>query len=511
MLFNSHVFILAFLPICLAGYYFLRRRTHQGAVWWLILCSVVFYAYWRIDYVIILVGSTLGNYALALQLERTRSRALLVFGLALNLGLLCYFKYAGFFLGLALPDQSVPDAIKNMALPLAISFFTFQQVAYLVDVWRGVTPVSRFSSYALAVTIFPHLIAGPIVRYQYLTQQIDRIAHASRSIPRTALAGLALFIIGLSKKVLVADSLAPFATRVFDFAKAGYRVGFYDGWLGALAYTFQLYFDFSGYSDMAIGLALMMGVKLAINFFSPYKATNIIEFWRRWHISLSMFFRDYVYIPLGGSRAGQGRTILNLLIVMGLVGLWHGAGWTFVLWGLYHGLLLAVAHAWQSWRSGSFSLAPQLALAGAPKSSTEGSRGAKVTSWTITFFLVVVGWVLFRAEGLNAAVAVYKGMFFQDGWTGARLALIDPRLYWVGGALVAAGLFVSVALPNATEIMRRLHRIDGAERYIDVSLSPRGWTYLRLTPAYGAALGVLAYLSLATISAVSTEFLYFNF
>ena len=271
MLFNSYVFIFGFLPLTLAVFYYLRLHAPRKAVWWLTLASLFFYAYWNPIYLPFLIASIVFNYLISIRIEQTRSRLLLAIGIVVDLLALGYFKYMGFFAGVVVAKEAVPDFINSIVLPLGVSFFTFHQIAYLVDVWRGEVRVARFSTYALFVSFFPQLIAGPIVRYGEVTHQFDAFANARRLIPRIAIVGAILFVIGLSKKVLVADSLAPYVNDVFKFAEKGNPVGYLDAWVGALAYTFQLYFDFSGYTDMALGLALMMGIRLPINFFSPYK------------------------------------------------------------------------------------------------------------------------------------------------------------------------------------------------------------------------------------------------
>jgi D-alanyl-lipoteichoic acid acyltransferase DltB (MBOAT superfamily) len=320
-----------------------------------------------------------------------------------------------------------------------------------------------------------------------------------------------MFVMGLAKKVLLADSFAPFADAVFGLHDLGLRVGAVDAWIGTYAYTFQLYFDFSGYSDMAIGLGLMMGLRLPVNFFSPYKATSVIEFWRRWHITLSRFFRDYVYFPLGGNRGGSARRILNLLIVMAIVGLWHGAGWTFVLWGLYHGVLLAVthilrfyAHAADGWTAAAIPSLGRLAARSPVR------RTGRALAWVTTFHLVVLGWVVFRSTTMPAAQNVMAGLALRNGpWS--SVALLDPRLYVIATVSIAAALVVCAACPNSVQIIQRLHRVaDSDELRQDVPRPGRAFQW-RLSPVHAVLLGLLAYLSLATISHISTEFLYFNF
>ena len=288
-------------------------------------------------------------------------------------------------------------------LPLGISFYTFQQIAFLVEAWRGQFRETDLPRYCTVVTFFPHLIAGPIINYRDVIQQF-RSPDFGR--PREAMIamGLTIFIMGMAKKVLLADSIAPQADYVFSAAAAGGDVSLIEAWTGALSYTVQLYFDFSGYSDMAIGLALLLGIRLPINFNSPYKAENIADFWRRWHMTLSQFLRDYLYIPLGGNRCGPTRRTINLMLTMVLGGLWHGAGWTFVIWGALHGFYLVVCHAWTTYfrvKDGSRSHLSR--------------RFGRIGAGALTFVAVIVAWVFFRATSLDSALLICKAMFGFNG------------------------------------------------------------------------------------------------
>ncbi len=348
MLFNSLVFVLGFLPAVVIGFALLARRGTPGqAMLFLVGASLLFYAAWNPPYLFLLVGSVAFNYGLGQRLRARPSRWVLGFGIAANLGAIGYFKYANFFLDNVNALTGGGLEIGTIVLPLAISFFTFQQIAYLIEAHRGDIAEHDFLSYALFVTFFPQLIAGPIVRFnevvpQFAAERFGRLGSRDLAL------GATLFVIGLGKKVLLADSLARAASPVFQAAELGLPVAPVEAWTAALAYSFQLYFDFSGYSDMAIGLACLFGIRLPWNFASPYKATSVIEFWRRWHMTLSRFLRDYLYIPLGGNRKGPARRTVNLMIVMLLGGLWHGAGWSFVIWGGLHGLYLCVNSAWRA-------------------------------------------------------------------------------------------------------------------------------------------------------------------
>src|SRR5258708_6218815 len=345
MLFNSYPFIFLFLPITLIGYFVLVRLNHLAPVIWLALASLVFYSVSNWQFVPLLMASVAFNYGIGLLLISKRLRPglrfiVLTVGVAGDLLVLGTFKYAGFlaanFNGVFSTGFTV-----NILLPVGISFYTFTQIAFLVDAYRGDVARYRLPHYALFVTYFPHLIAGPILHHKDMIPQFERAA-AKRPDPHLILCGLIIFAIGLFKKTCLADGIQPLVMLAFG----PNAPSFDQAWIGALAYTFQLYFDFSGYSDMAIGISLMFGIFLPLNFNSPYQATSIIDFWRRWHMTLSQFLRDYLYIPLGGNRHGRILRYVNLMITMVLGGLWHGAAWTFVAWGALHGAYLCINHAW---------------------------------------------------------------------------------------------------------------------------------------------------------------------
>jgi D-alanyl-lipoteichoic acid acyltransferase DltB (MBOAT superfamily) len=331
-----------------------------------------------------------------------RAKRVMAFAIVADLCLLGYFKYANFFLDSMNAVLGTGAHLGQIVLPLGISFFTFTQIAFLVDAWQGKAEEYSLTHYALFVTYFPHLIAGPILHHREMMPQFGLPA-AYRPDYDNLSAGLTIFVIGLFKKVIIADGVAAYVAPVFDAPRAGIDLTFLEAWCGALAYTFQLYFDFSGYSDMAVGLSLMFGIRLPINFHSPYKAVNIIEFWRRWHMTLSRFLRDYLYVPLGGNRKGSARRYINLVVTMLLGGLWHGAGWTFVVWGGLHGFYLAVNHAWRALRA---RLGHDL------KRSTPWGRAA---ACLVTFLAVVAGWVVFRADSLETAGAILRAMAGLNG------------------------------------------------------------------------------------------------
>ena len=341
MLFNSVSFIFLYLPVVFVGAFWIGRHSPRMAVLWLALASIVFYAVWNVLYVGLLLASVVVNYGAgciigfkrAQDATGQKAKPFLIAALVGNLGLLGYFKYANFFLTTAgaLTGSHYPTL--DLILPLGISFFTFTQTAFLIDVWRGVAREYRFIHYLLFVTYFPHLIAGPILHHGQMMPQFAAPETFARINPRNVAAGMTAFTFGLAKKVLIADNLSLYASALFNSASDGHAPMLVEAWTGALSYALQLYFDFSGYSDMAIGMSLMLNVRLPANFDSPYKATSIIDFWRRWHMTLSAFLRDYLYIPLGGNRKGKVRRYLNLMFTMLLGGLWHGAGWTYVVWG----------------------------------------------------------------------------------------------------------------------------------------------------------------------------------
>jgi len=416
MLFNSHGFIFVFLPLTLLVFHFLGRRgLVTQALAFLIVASLVFYGWWEPRYLILILVSIAANFGLSEALLRTsrekkrRRKWLMIAGVAGNLAALGWFKYADFFISSSNVMLGTDIHLQRILLPLAISFFTFQQVAYLVDTYRNETAERSFLRYALFVTFFPQLIAGPIVHHK---EMLPQFVHTLSGIKlQNLIIGGTIFFFGLFKKVIIADGVSPYSDTVFAMAANGEVLTFLEAWTGALAYSLQLYFDFSGYSDMAIGLARMFGIKLPLNFNSPYKSRNIIDFWRRWHMTLSRFLRDYLYFALGGNRKGEARTYANLMIVMLLGGLWHGAGWTFVLWGALHGIYLLVNHAWQHLLAQRDDAA--LTSRGILKRSI-GWLGT-MAGHLLTLLAVVFAWVLFRAESVDTAANVYAGMIGLNG------------------------------------------------------------------------------------------------
>jgi len=389
VLFNSVEYIFIFLPIVFFIYYYLNeKRLLTASKAFLVFASLFFYSWWNVAYLPLILISMLFNYTIGNSFVKNKNisnKSILIFGVIANLSLLGYFKYADFFIENINQVSNNDISLLHLALPLAISFFTFQQIAYLVDSYRGETKEYDFLNYAIFVTFFPQLIAGPIVHHKEMMPQFANIKNKVKNYKNIA-TGLFIFSMGLFKKVIIADHFAKVAnmgyqnTEILNIAEA---------WATSLSYTFQLYFDFSGYTDMAIGAALLFNIKLPINFNSPYKALSIQDFWRRWHMTLSRFLRDYIYIPLGGNRKGNISTYYNLMATFILGGLWHGAGWTFIFWGFLHGFALIVHRSW----------------------NTLGFKMNKILAWFITFNFINLTWVFFRAENFSSATELIKNMF----------------------------------------------------------------------------------------------------
>jgi alginate O-acetyltransferase complex protein AlgI len=431
MVFSDLDFLLLFLPATVLGFHAVRALTNpRYTVAFLLLASVVFYSAWNPRYLILLAASVSFNYALSkVLIKRGASRSLILgVGVTCNLLLLGFFKYLNFFVqtvtavtGHELPSLSAFSS--SILLPLGISFFTFQQIAYLVDTARRPpapgAPREPFLNYSLFVMLFPHLIAGPIVRHSEVSRQISQLGRSG--VGELQSFGFMIFAVGLAKKVLIADPLGPVVARCFDNPAA---LDLLSAWTGLFAYTFQLYFDFSGYSDMAVGLAALFGIVFPVNFDRPYLSSDIREFWRRWHITLSNFLRDYLYIPLGGNRGRVWDICGRIVVTMLLGGLWHGAGWTFVLWGAYHGLLLAMHRLWSHY----------------------GMKLHRVPAWTITCLAVVLGWVLFRSKNLDDAASYFMALAGRGNVASASIALGDlPKAFWIAPLLI---LFWNERLPS---------------------------------------------------------------
>jgi alginate O-acetyltransferase complex protein AlgI len=462
MLFNSFEFLLAFLPIVIAGYFAFNRLSGRWGNAWLVAASLFFYAWWRAEYLALLAASIAVNFAVGRTLMRRAAqglpgRAILVGGIAFNLLLLGYFKYANFFMeNLAtLAGTAAPHF--DVILPIGISFFTFTQIAFLVDAHQRKAAEPDPVNYSLFVTYFPHLLAGPILHHREMMPQFADTTNKRIDWDNVA-RGLALVAIGLGKKVLIADQLAIQSNEMFT---SPVPITFGDAWFAILCYTMQIYFDFSGYTDMALGMARMMNIRLPENFDSPYRRRNLQEFWRHWHMTLTRFLRDYVYIPLGGSRRGEAYTAFAIVATFLLGGLWHGANWTFVLWGLLNGVGLVLVRLW----------------------SRAGLRLPAIVAWAITFFFVNMAWVLFRAPDLATATSFYTALFGGRGFTPIRGS---PPVYTI--ATLAIACVVAMLPRNSARIVNEMSF---------------GWPVQAATALLLAA-GIL---SLAN----PTEFLYFNF
>ena len=520
MVFSSLEFIYLFLPPVLLVFYLLRHyRWETGIVWWLIVSSLAFYAWWSPVYLILLVSSVTANFFVHKLLLSSKSRLVLALGICGNLGLLIYFKYADFMIGNLNTFTGIEIPLVNVILPLAISFFTFQQISFLCDTYRGEITNCNFSKYCLFVVFFPQLIAGPIVLQKHTIPQFT-VENFTNRIGLNFTVGTTLFVIGLFKKIVIADGIAPYSTAVFGLTEEGHALPIDVAWMGVVAYTFQIYFDFSGYSDMAIGIARLFGIILPLNFYSPYKAANISEFWRRWHITLSHFLRDYVYISLGGNRNGNMKRYSNLFLTMLLGGLWHGAGWNFIIWGALHGSYLMVNLGWQALKSkySLFSIESKLYI---------------FTVWLITFIAVVIGWVFFRAITLDGAISILSGMF---GFNGIEIPnAILARLGSLGISLQMWGITPSnggtvfimtwfwnitlivfvLTLPNIQDLFFKNQGTLSQFNYEKVSTF---WPYRRFfseiswvdTKRWAFFSGACLALGILTLSQVS-EFLYFQF
>ena len=489
MLFTTLTFCLIFLPLTLAGFFMLGRFSSRGAAIWLLGASLVFYSHWMPADTLLLLASIGVNFAIGMRISGggVGAQRWLAAGITFDLGLLAFYKYAGFLvsnldaaLGLAMQPPQV-------ALPIGISFYSFTQIAFLVDAYQGKVKETKPVHYGLFVTYFPHLVAGPVLHHAQMMPQFANPAIYRFNISNLV-GGLVFFAIGLFKKIVLADGISPYADAVFKPADAGSVPDFAEAWLGALAYTAQLYFDFSGYSDMAVGLSWMFNVSLPFNFNSPYKAGNISEFWRRWHISLSTFLRDYLYIALGGNRHGAVRRWFNLAATMVLGGLWHGASWSFVVWGALHGSYLMVHHGFRA------------ACGAALYARLQASRSWCGLAWALTLLAVVVAWVVFRAESLAGAMRVLRAMGSPDLGVGPHALLWNAGLQAQTGMLWCAVLVALACLaPCSNDIGTRVLTVVRERPLLRAQVA--GWTL--------GLVGLLLVIN-ATRSSISA-FIYFNF
>ncbi|BAU66536.1 alginate O-acetylation protein [Stanieria sp. NIES-3757] len=527
MLFNSFEFVFLFLPITLIGFYLISKNKQairqQIPLAWLVITSLFFYGWWNPKNLPLIIISMLCNYELGYLLgnklnTQIGKKIILLIGICFNLALIGYFKYANFFIDNFNQAIGKDFNLGTIILPLGISFFTFQQIAYLVDAYQGETKEYSLLKYVLFVSFFPQLIAGPIVHHKDILPQFKKSKTYQFNSQILAI-GLTIFVAGLFKKVIFADCIAEYANLAFNAAAKGINLTFSESWIGALAYTLQLYFDFSGYSDMAIGAAYMFGIKIPLNFNSPYKAISIVDFWRRWHITLSNFLRDYLYIPLGGNRKGKVRRYGNLMITMLLGGFWHGAGWTYIFWGGLHGTYLVINHLYRSLRK---------AQGHDLKQDGWLLRGI---GWLVTFLAVVVSWVFFRADSFATATSILRSMI---GLNGIQLpAFLEPQLAfmrnWGVGFLgftmdvgisqkyatfgVFLLLLIALFTPNTQQWMGIYHPTlndSTAEPY--QKWSQRFWQNLTWQPnnIWTVIMAVITTTSLLCFTRVS-EFLYFQF
>ncbi len=481
MVFSSSLFLFWFLPIFL-GVYFLVDRRYKNAI--ALLASLLFYGFGSPRFLLVLLFSILIDFFLVRQVDKSpdtkRRKLFLVFSIILNIGLLAYFKYANFFIDnfnvlLGLFGSS-PIRWTKVVLPIGISFFTFQKMSYSIDVYRKTSaPLQQITDYALFIMLFPQLIAGPIVRYNEIAAQItDR--SANETIDNKIL-GFYRFVLGLSKKMLIANILAEYVDQVFALPTT--EIGFSTAWLGILAYTFQIYFDFSGYSDMAIGIGKMIGFKFPENFNNPYISKSVSEFWKRWHITLGRWMMDYLYIPLGGNRKGNGRTYLNLWIVFFLSGLWHGASWTFVAWGVFHGLFIVLEKIFQK------------------KGAHQKNTFTAYLSVFFTFVTVMIGWVLFRADTIGYAVHYVGAMFGTNGSSPALF--VNSQFVFT---LIVAAVFSFIGLIPSAKLQSKLEHLST----LSTPFSNRN------TVLFGLVIVVLLVLSASFILKGSfNPFIYFRF
>jgi len=511
LFFNSLSFIFLFLPVVVISYYLIGEyfQKEKYIQFLLIFASLFFYFLLTPEYLPLLLASIAFNYIIGLLLFRTKQNTskkkwmlhILCIGLIGDLGLLGYYKYFNFaIINLdQLFDLSLP--VQEIILPLGISFFTFTQIAFLVDTYRGYVDHLSFLSYIQFVTFFPHLIAGPIYHHSNIIPQFENISKRKLNFTNINL-GMFFFFFGLAKKVVIADTMGSISTLIFSAVSAGGVPMLFEAWIGALAYTIQIYFDFSGYCDMAVGIALLFNIRFPVNFYSPYKVTSLIDFWRCWHITLSNFLRDYLYIPLGGNRYGLPVEIRNLMITMLLGGLWHGAGWTFVIWGGLHGVFLVINHLW---------------------------RKIEITvnsyfCWFITFLAIVTTWVFFRADSVDTALSIIKGMVGLNGinmpntvpdlgfFTHSGILPLSNASSTIAILGISISLFIALLLPNLYQLTKNYETaIINQKQYrvklinpINISLKYSLSIWWCILVAIIAVLGIISVQS-------TSEFLYFQF
>lgn len=499
MLFNSVEFLVFFLPAVFAGFFLIARKSHEAAMLWLAAASIFFYGYWSLYALPVMATSICANYLIGMWIANkdfSHRKALLVLAIIGNLAALAYFKYADFFIvnTNVLREQMGLDELDslNVVLPVGISFFTFTQMAYLIDTYQGKAKEASFLKYILFVSYFPHLLAGPLIHHRQMMPQFENPANSHIVLWKVAL-GLAIFTVGLAKKVLLADTLGTYVDTFYNAIQQGMEPTLWASWLGSLAYSFQLYFDFSGYSDMAVGVSLLFGIWLPFNFNSPFRATSIIDFWQRWHITLTKYIGEYLYVPLmlrfmrtlttKNAALDLLSSIAPTIIVFMLLGLWHGPNWTFVLFGLMHGSFLAINHIWRK-------IFP-------PSRSKQRHRSAKIViGWTLTFMAVNFSTVMFRSDSAATAFDVYVGML---GFNGLGFNITENFLDAYGLVLlvIVMAFPIVLLLPNTTTMEATYNRIIANDRTLNFSL-------------IGSCILAMAVLCYVTLHHQST-FLYFQF
>jgi D-alanyl-lipoteichoic acid acyltransferase DltB (MBOAT superfamily) len=492
MLLNSAAFLFIFLPLTIMVYYFFYTKgLDRSARVVLILSSIIFYALWSINTLWILAGLILVNFIIAKEIakvieeKRSLARNILISGVFINLVALGYFKYFHFIAENVSAVFKTEFSHQRIVMPLGISYITFQFIAYLVDVYKKQKPDTRFSNFTIFISFFPKIIAGPILRYSDLNWQLKKLGRSKINWTLLRI-GVVLFIIGLAKKVLLADSLEPYVATIFSDAESGQKLNWIIGWAGTLAFTLQIYFDFSGYSDMAVGLGLLFGLRLPENFDSPYKALSITEFWRRWHMTLSSFLKDYIYIPLGGNKRGEIRRHFNVFVTMLVCGIWHGAGWNFIIWGGIHGIFIIVNNIWKQFR-GNF-----------PKANPT----FRYISALLTFFCVTVAWVFFRASTLQGAMYLLKSMFSIQplGWEQFTSS------YSLGlPLLIGMGLSIVWLLPNSLQISK--YSFDITEKRLSRQNELVPWLSVEPSFRWALVFGFLLALIIARLPQ-ATNFIY---
>jgi len=503
MVFASHSF-LGFLLILLLAYWLAGRHNERWGKAILIAASFVFYGFWIPAYLVLLVISILFNHAIARAVmagpEQRMRRALTAVGIVLNLALIGFYKYAAFLVESLNWTLQTGFEVPDIILPIGISFFTFQQISLLVDAHKGRVQQLRFWDHVLFIAFFPQLIAGPIVRQHDMLPQLAARREWRLRADYVAI-GIALFAFGLFKKTAFIDPFVPYLDLIYEAAARGDTVGFVDGWAAGIGYGFQVYFDFSAYSDMAIGLGFMFGLRLPVNFFSPYKAHSIRDFWRRWHISLSRFLRDYLFIPLGGSHHGLLRTVAALMVTMALGGLWHGAGWTFVIWGLLHGSYLAVNHLWRALVK---RLRPTPAQ---PKTSPRWIGWIwHALSVVLTFLAVSFAWVFFRAPDFDSAMRLATAMLGFGEWH--EVVLVTRGII----PMFPVYFFIVWLMPNTMELFQAAKTALHVEDFRDDENSPLrpAWLRFKLNAGWAmtcAGVFICAWFALSNLS----PFIYFQF